>query len=58
MKAMKSPRPNQLEETRERVAGAVDRGGSDGKALTQFMDLRKTKKVRRTFADPPLPLPR
>ena len=28
-------------------------------ALTQFIDLRKTKKVRRTFADPPLsPRPR
>ena len=30
--------------------------GSDEEALTQFIDLRKTKKVRRTFADPPLSL--
>ena len=28
--------------------------GGDEEALTQFIDLRKTKKVRRTFADPSL----
>ena len=42
----------------ERVAAVAEGGrearGSDEEALTQFIDLRKTKKVRRTFADPSL----
>ena len=45
----KSPSPK-LEAQKERDArdaadaGDADRGGSDEEALTQFMDLRKTKK--------------
>ena len=53
----KSPSPKHEAQKERDAADADDRGGSDEEALTQFMDLRKTKKVRRTNADPPFPLP-